>query len=63
MDPSTFIDPYLTLPDQLVLQELLKNEDAKSVYPMSQYCRQLTASRQNQENIRHCPNATVFEQS
>jgi hypothetical protein len=52
MDPSTFIDPYLTLPDQLVLQELLKNEDAKSVYSMPQQSnRQLTASRQNQENI------------
>jgi hypothetical protein len=36
MDPSNFIDPYLTLPDQLVLQELLRNKDAKSVYPMSQ---------------------------
>jgi hypothetical protein len=36
MDPSTFIDPYLTLPDQLVLQELLKNEEEESVYPVSQ---------------------------
>ncbi|GIJ99544.1 hypothetical protein Aspvir_001677 [Aspergillus viridinutans] len=59
MDPSAFIDPYLTLPDQLVLQELLKNEDAKSKTKKTSETVQTLQSLNNPTEVGFDP--TVFQ--
>ncbi|GIC84297.1 uncharacterized protein Aud_000112 [Aspergillus udagawae] len=59
MDPSTFIDPYLTLPDQLVLQELLKNEEAESKTSKTSETVQTLQCLNNPKEVGFDP--TVFQ--